>query len=150
MCRGPGFLAVLGFGSSPPPPLSRQQFVSLPKSSCVWPVEITDGIGRAEYGEEPNHTTTRSLVRFKIIQYSLKNTKQTCKKICKIQYLTENEHFKKQSHELKYVLLTKVNYWLHKKKKQLIFGVPDTMIRLYSSFGESGSLRSTTGRLFIL
>jgi hypothetical protein len=54
---------------------------------------------------------------------------------------------KKQSHKVKHFLHTKVNYWLHKKKKQLIFGVPDTMIRLYSSFGESGTLRSTTGRL---
>jgi hypothetical protein len=40
--RGPGFLAVACFGSSPtlyPPPLSHLQAVSLSQSSC----ELTDG-----------------------------------------------------------------------------------------------------------
>ncbi len=39
--RGPGFLAVVWFGSSPilSPPLSRQQVVFLAQSSCVSPVE---------------------------------------------------------------------------------------------------------------
>ncbi len=56
--RGPGFLAVAWFGSSPAPsPLFRQQVVSLSHSSCVSPVDITyggDGVG-----EEPNHTIAR-------------------------------------------------------------------------------------------
>ncbi len=43
--RGPGFLSVEWFGSSPAPffPHSRQQVVSLSQSSCVSPVELTDG-----------------------------------------------------------------------------------------------------------
>ncbi len=39
--RRPGFLAVVWFD----PPLSRQQVVSLSQSSCVSPVELTDGGG---------------------------------------------------------------------------------------------------------
>jgi hypothetical protein len=51
----------------PPPPLSRQQVVSLSQSSCVSPVELTD-----ERGKEPNHTTTTNKVwSSKYIQYSL-------------------------------------------------------------------------------
>jgi hypothetical protein len=42
--RGPGFLAVIWFN---PLPLSRQQVVSLSQSSCVFPVELTKGRGRA-------------------------------------------------------------------------------------------------------
>jgi hypothetical protein len=60
---GPGFLAVVRFGSSPTPfppflHLSREQVVSLSQSSRVWPVELTDGGGKGA-GEEPNHTTSR-------------------------------------------------------------------------------------------
>ncbi len=36
--------------------LSLQQFASLSQSSCVSPVELTDGMG---VGEEPNHTAAR-------------------------------------------------------------------------------------------
>jgi hypothetical protein len=54
--RGPGFLAVVWFGSSTMHPLSRQKFVSLSQSSCVSPVELTDGRGGLEgVGEEPNY-----------------------------------------------------------------------------------------------
>jgi hypothetical protein len=42
--RGPGFLEVVGFGSSPTiSPLSRQHVVSLSQSSWLSPVELTDG-----------------------------------------------------------------------------------------------------------
>jgi len=40
--RGPGFLAIVSFGSFPPP-LSPQQVVSLSQSSWVSLVELTDG-----------------------------------------------------------------------------------------------------------
>jgi hypothetical protein len=40
--RGPGFLAVDDLA---PPPLSREHVVSLSPSSCVSPVELTDGEG---------------------------------------------------------------------------------------------------------
>jgi hypothetical protein len=45
--RGPDFLAVVRFGSSPSPipSLSRQQDVSLSQSSCVSPVEFANGRG---------------------------------------------------------------------------------------------------------
>ncbi len=44
----------------PHPLLSRQQVVSLSKSSCVSPVELTDGRGGGGgVGEEPNYTTAR-------------------------------------------------------------------------------------------
>jgi hypothetical protein len=44
----------------PPPPLSRQQVVSLSQSSRELPVELTDGKeGEERVGEEPNHTTAR-------------------------------------------------------------------------------------------
>ncbi len=42
-CRGPGFLAVVWFGSSFP--LSCKQFISLSQTSYVSPVELTDGRG---------------------------------------------------------------------------------------------------------
>ncbi len=43
---GQGFLAVVRFGSSPiPSPLSRKQAVFLSQSTCVSPVELTDGRG---------------------------------------------------------------------------------------------------------
>jgi hypothetical protein len=40
--RGPGFLAVARFGSSPPPSVRK---LSLFQSTCVSPVELTDGRG---------------------------------------------------------------------------------------------------------
>jgi hypothetical protein len=50
--RGAGFLAVRRFGYSPTPsPLSRQQLVFLSQSSCVLPVELTEG---RRGGGEPN------------------------------------------------------------------------------------------------
>jgi hypothetical protein len=52
--RGPGFLAV-----------------SLSQSSCVSPVELTDGRGGEEEDEEANHTTARKPGPLQIIQYSL-------------------------------------------------------------------------------
>jgi hypothetical protein len=59
--RGPGFLAVVRFGSSPNPlPLLDQQVVSLSQSFCVLPVELTDrGGGGRGAGEELNHTMAR-------------------------------------------------------------------------------------------
>jgi hypothetical protein len=63
--RGPGFPAVLRFCSSPThsAPLSRQ-VVSLPQSSCVSSVELSDremvgeGVGEG-VGMEPNNTMAR-------------------------------------------------------------------------------------------
>ncbi len=52
--RGPGFLAVVCFGSSPPP-LSCQQLVSLSQSICVFRSRLLPGGGQG-VGEEPNHT----------------------------------------------------------------------------------------------
>ncbi len=49
--RGPGFIAVVWFGSSPNPSPSRPRppsvscLVSLSQSSCISPVELTDGRG---------------------------------------------------------------------------------------------------------
>ncbi len=58
----------------PPSPLSRQQVVSHSQSSCVPPVELTDGRG-GEGGRgvrsQTNHTTSRKLGHLQIIQYSL-------------------------------------------------------------------------------
>jgi len=70
--RGPGFLAVVWFN---PLPLSRQQVVSLSQSSCVSPVELTKGRGRA-WGRGRSQFIRRreSLVFYKSIytvQYSL-------------------------------------------------------------------------------
>jgi hypothetical protein len=46
----PGLLGLVGFGSSPTPsPLSCQQVAS-PQSSCVSPVELTDGRGGGKGG----------------------------------------------------------------------------------------------------
>ncbi len=42
-----------------PLPLSREQVVSLSPSSCVSPVELTDGGRGRGAGEEPNHMTAR-------------------------------------------------------------------------------------------
>jgi hypothetical protein len=42
--RGPGFLAVVWLAPSPPP-FPVRQVVSLSQSSCVSPVELTDGRG---------------------------------------------------------------------------------------------------------
>jgi hypothetical protein len=56
--RGKGFLVLVCFGSLPLTPLSpvtRQQVVSLSQSSCVPPVELTDGRGCGRVGEESNH-----------------------------------------------------------------------------------------------
>ncbi len=41
--RGPGFLDAIRLLLRPSPPVSRQQVVSLSQSSCVLPVELTDG-----------------------------------------------------------------------------------------------------------
>jgi hypothetical protein len=68
----PDFLAVVGFGSSPIPPLPpgspvrRPQVVSLSQSSCVSPGELTDGRrGGGSVGEEPNNTTAQNLALYK-------------------------------------------------------------------------------------
>ncbi len=48
--RGPGFLAVIWFGSTPTPfPLSHQQVATLSQSSCVSLIELTDGRGGREW-----------------------------------------------------------------------------------------------------
>ncbi len=52
------------------PPPSREQVVYLSQSSCVSPVELSEGEGEG-VGEEPNHTTARKPYPLKIIQYSL-------------------------------------------------------------------------------
>ncbi len=59
--RGAGFLANIGFGSSPIPlpPFTRQQVVSHSQSSCVSPDELTDVGGGGGGGEESNHTAAR-------------------------------------------------------------------------------------------
>ncbi len=45
--RGPGYLVVVSFGSSPTPsPLSRQQLVSLSQSYCVSPLEFNSARSR--------------------------------------------------------------------------------------------------------
>jgi hypothetical protein len=44
---------------TPPSSLSRVQVVSLSQSSCVSPLELTDGREEEGLGEEPNHTTVR-------------------------------------------------------------------------------------------
>jgi hypothetical protein len=46
--RGPGFLAVVLFSSYP---LSGQQVVSLSQSTCVSPVQLTNGIRGEEGGK---------------------------------------------------------------------------------------------------
>jgi len=51
---------------SPPHP---QEVASLSQSSCVSPIELTEG--RKRVGEEPNHTTTRKPGPLQIIQSSL-------------------------------------------------------------------------------
>ncbi len=42
ICRGPGFLAVIWFGSTPIPPPSHQQVISLSRSYCVSRVKLID------------------------------------------------------------------------------------------------------------
>ncbi len=70
--RGPDFLTVVWFGSSPPlTPLLRQQVFSLSQSPCVSPVERIDGKGGERVGEELNHTTASKPGPLKIIQYSV-------------------------------------------------------------------------------
>ncbi len=69
--RGPGFLAVVWFGSTQPTslPLSRQQVASLSQSSCVSPVELADGREGEGVGVEPNHIPKRKPGPLKIVQY---------------------------------------------------------------------------------
>jgi hypothetical protein len=59
--RIPIFLAVVCFGSSPNP--SRHQVASFSQSSCVLPVELSEGRAREEgdgqLDMEPNSTTVR-------------------------------------------------------------------------------------------
>ncbi len=64
--RGPGFLAVVWFDSSPTPsPLSRQQVVSLSQSSCVSPIELTDGRGGRGWGRSQNIRKRECLILYK-------------------------------------------------------------------------------------
>jgi hypothetical protein len=70
--RGPGFLAVVCFGSSPtsftPPPLSLRQLFSLSQSSCVAGrtlLTLRRRWGGEGMEEEPNHTMARKLVLYK-------------------------------------------------------------------------------------
>jgi hypothetical protein len=50
--RGPGFSPLYDLALPPPPlpPLFREQVVSRSQSSCVSPVELTDGRGRRGRG----------------------------------------------------------------------------------------------------
>jgi hypothetical protein len=84
---GPGFLAVVRCGSwSPPPPLSRQQAVSLSLSSCRSLVEFTDrqergreggGLGAKSYDSadqlETGQSATNQPPFFKSMYYIIKN-----------------------------------------------------------------------------
>jgi hypothetical protein len=78
--RGPDFLAVEWFGSSPTPfsPLSSQQVVSLFRSSCVSLVGIQWGEGLEGVGEEPKMLRQRESLAL----YRSSNTvwQQACKK----------------------------------------------------------------------
>jgi hypothetical protein len=69
--REPGILAVVGFGSTPAPShFSRQQVASLSQSSCVSPVQLTEGREDGGSGVEPNHTAARKLhMHILIIDY---------------------------------------------------------------------------------
>jgi hypothetical protein len=75
--RGPGFHIVVGLGYSSP--LSRQQVVSLFQSSCVLPVELTDGRegrgggGTKSYnGEVAWSSINRSLLSDRSLQQATK------------------------------------------------------------------------------
>ncbi len=67
--RGPGFLAVAWFGSTPTP--SRQHVASLSRFSCRSAVELTDRKRRGGVGLEPNHSTARKPGPLKIVHHSL-------------------------------------------------------------------------------
>ncbi len=71
--RGPGFLVVVLFGSSPTPfpPLSGQQDVYLSQSFCVSPIELSEMGEGGEVGTEPNHTTARKPGPLNYTEYSL-------------------------------------------------------------------------------
>ncbi len=56
--EGQAFLRTYAF-VFPPSNLSRQQFISLSQSSCMSPVDLTDGRSGGGDGRETNHTTTR-------------------------------------------------------------------------------------------
>jgi hypothetical protein len=56
---------------TPSPPLSSQEVVSLSQSSCVSPIELTDGRRGGGGSKEPNHTAARKSGPLYIIQYSL-------------------------------------------------------------------------------
>ncbi len=60
--RGPGFLAVVWFGSSPTPsPLSRQQARLATHRKTEKKRQLDDGRGGREgVGEEPNHSAART------------------------------------------------------------------------------------------
>ncbi len=63
---GPGFLAVVRFGSSPTAsPLSCQQVVSLSQSSCTSMVELTDGRGVRGWGRRQIQRRRGSLALYK-------------------------------------------------------------------------------------
>ncbi len=64
--RGPGFLAVVWFGSTPNPlPLYRQKVAFLSQqSSCVSPVQLTYGKG-GKGAVEPNRPPKESLALYK-------------------------------------------------------------------------------------
>jgi hypothetical protein len=61
------FCAVVWFGSSPTSsPLFRLQVVSLSQSSCVCrQSRLLTGLEGKRVGQEPNHTTARSLALYK-------------------------------------------------------------------------------------
>ncbi len=63
--RGPGFLAVIWFSSSPHLPPPRQQVVSLTRSSCVSPVELTEGRGGRGWGRSQIIWCREMLVLYK-------------------------------------------------------------------------------------
>jgi hypothetical protein len=58
--RGPGFLAVVIFRSTPTPsPLSRQKAGPATHRKTEKERQLVDGRGRKRVGVEPNHTTAR-------------------------------------------------------------------------------------------
>jgi hypothetical protein len=64
--RGPGFLAVVGFGSFPNPSLflNHQKVVSLSQSSCVSLAELTDRRGGRGWGRSQSIRRRESLILY--------------------------------------------------------------------------------------
>ncbi len=75
------------------PPLSCQQHVSLPQSSWMSPIKLTDAkvVGKG-WAEEPNHTSGRKPGILQIIQYSLPEPHINQHKINGVQEVWKTHH----------------------------------------------------------